>query len=238
MEKAQARLAIVRGPGMNIQEDIDGIMAENGRLTPRSPVTPQIIAQYQGKLPKLLTTFWLQHGVGSWKGGLFTLCLPGDFQGLLSQVFAADPDFSHKDCHVIGYSAFGQLLVWSERHWVTRVDLLTGRVSCQVLVSPEKAGNPEIHMSTALSVNADAIDVLDAGGNKLFAPAMRQMGGPGPGEAFGFVPALAVGGAPRLESMRIVPAPEPEHFLFLAQLQQFKLVDYLSKPPRIVRDIG
>ncbi|MGL4320815.1 MAG: GAD-like domain-containing protein [Paracoccaceae bacterium] len=221
---------------MNIQEDIDDIMAENGRLTATSQVTPQVIAQYQGKLPELLTTFWLQHGVGSWKGGLFTLCLPSDFKGLLSQVFGADPDFSHQDCHVIGYSAFGHLLVWNERHWVTKIDLMTARISCPVLVSPEKAGDPNIHLSSALSVQPNAIDAYDDNDNKLFAPAVRKIGRPGHGEAFGFFPALALGGTPALENIRIVPALE--HFLFLAQIQPFKLVDYLSNPPRIVRDIG
>ena len=65
---------------------------------------------------------------------------------------------------------------------------------------------------------------------------MKKLGRPGPGQAFGFFPALAMGGAPNLENLKIVPALE--HFLFLAQLQPFQLVDFLAQPPRVVREIG
>jgi hypothetical protein len=133
---------------MNLQEDIDDIMFENGPLSDRRAVPSETVEKYTGKLPLLLTTFWGTQGIGSWKNGLFTLCLPTDFQGLLSQVFAADPDFSHQDCHVIGHSSFGHLLLWSERHWVTQIDLLNGRISCPVLIDPTKAKHPDIHLST------------------------------------------------------------------------------------------
>ncbi len=221
---------------MNIQEDIDDIMQENGPLLNGRPVPPAVAAQYSGKLPQLLTTFWVQQGIGAWQNGLFSLCLPTDFQGLLSQIFGADPDFSHGDCHVIGYSAFGQLLVWSERHWVTQIDLLNGRLSCQVLIDPTKAQNPDIHLSTSLSMTAASYDAYDDADKKLFTRALRRLGQPAPGQAFGFSPAIAMGGAPRLENLSIVPALE--HFLLLAQLQPFSLIDYLSHPPRVIREIG
>lgn len=221
---------------VNIQEDIDDIMDENGVYDAAVPVTQETLALYTGKLPDLLTTFWAQHGFGAWKNGLFRLCTPRDFEGLLSQIFHADTDFSHTDCHVYGYSAFGQLLVWSERHWVTHIDLINARVSCPNLSAPENAINAEIHMSTSLSVNSGALDVEDDDGKKLFTRAFRKLGRPGPEQAFGFFPALAMGGAPKLENITIVSALE--HFLFLAQLQQFQLVDYLSRPPRVVRTIG
>lgn len=91
-------------------------------------------------------------------------------------------------------------------------------------------------MSTSLSVNPDSLDAYNDDNKKLFSRAVKKLGRPGLGEAFGFFPALAMGGAPNLENIKIVPALE--HFLILAQLQQFKLVDYLAQPPRVVRDIG
>ena len=221
---------------MNIQEDIDDILEENGPLEAIENPSKELIEKYTGRLPELLLALWREHGIGSWAGGLFRLCNPDDFEGLLSQVFHADKDFSHSDCHVYGYSAFGSLYVWSERHWVTQVDLLNGRVACPVLLDPAKAKNADIHMSTSLSVNPDSLDAYDDDGKKLFARAVKKLGRPDAGQAFGFFPALAMGGAPRLENLRIVPALE--HFLFLAQLQPFKLVDYLVRPPQIVREIG
>lgn len=221
---------------MSIQDDIDDILEENGTFESRETVSNELIGKYSEKLPKLLTVFWKQQGFGAWGGSLFRLCNPDDFEGLLSQIFHADDDFSHKDCHIYGYSAFGQLLIWSERHWVTQVDLVNGRVSCPVLIDPSKAKNADIHMSTSLSVHPDSLDSYDDNDKKLFTRAVKKYGRPEPRQAFGFFPALAMGGAPNLENIQIVPALE--HFLFLAQLQQFKLVDYLAQPPRVVREIG
>lgn len=221
---------------MNIQEDIDDIMDENGSYHVAATVTDETLAFYVDRLPALLTAIWTQHGFGSWKNGLFRLCNPQDFAGLLSQVFHADADFSHSDCHIYGYSIFGQLLVWSERHWVTQIDLMNGRISCPNLIAPERAINAEIHMSTSLSVDTDLLDVYDDNSQKLFSRAVKRLGRPDHGQAFGFFPALAMGGAAELDNLRIVPAIE--HFLFLAQLQQFQLVDYLSQPPRVIRPIG
>lgn len=221
---------------MNIQEDIDDIMEENGPFGTGGPVADDVIGQYLGKLPKLLTTFWKQQGLGFWKGGLFTLCHPASFDGLLSQIFHADSDFSHADCYIYGYSSFGHLLVWSERHWVVQIDLLNGRIACPVLIDPSKAINPDIHMSTSLSIHVDSLDVYDDDNKKLFSRAVKKLGRPEPGHVLGFTPALAMGGAPKLENLKIVPALE--HFLFLAQLQQFQLIDYLAQPPRVVRAVG
>ena len=87
---------------MNIQEDIDDIIAENGPLTQQSIFPENSRAEYNRRVQELLLTFWKQHGLGSWKGGLFFLIDPNEMSGLLSQIFYADPDFSYKDSWIIG----------------------------------------------------------------------------------------------------------------------------------------
>lgn len=223
--------------GRSGKEYIDEILEDEGPLLDAIRVDENTVQEWTGVLPDVLIDFWRHHGIGALQGGLMRLCLPQDFNGLLSQIFQADPDFSHKDCHVVGYGPFGNLMVWSQRHWLCEVDFVHARLDAPRLLDPAKKLNANTPIvASLLGHPPDSLDAYDEDGKKLFARAVRKLGRPGPGQAFGFVPALAMGGAPTLKNIRIVPALE--HFLFLAQLQQFDLVDYLSTPPRVVRMIG
>jgi hypothetical protein len=218
--------------------ELEVIIDRNGPLMDVQPVPDEVIAAYRGKVPGMLLEFWETQGTGSWVKGLFNVCTPGDFDGLLSQVFHADKDFSHADCHIFGYSAFGIIFAWSERHGVMDINLLRNEVIASGLTKEGSPG-PSKNALTALLFRLtkdDSLDAYDDDDNKLFSRTVKTLGRPGPGQAFGFFPALTMGGAPKLENIKIVPALE--HFLFLAQLQQFQLVDYLSQPPRVVRSIG
>lgn len=224
---------------MDIQAEIADLFEDNGAYRAQRPAPPELIAEFQGKLPEFLLAIWKDKGFGSWANGLFSLCNPHDFKGLVSQIVHADKDLSHKDCHIFAHSAFGKLILWSERHGIVNVDLLNGRLSCPWLTTPAKKGNPDVAMALALSLYGEALQALnvyDENDKPLFARAAKKLGTPEPMQAFGFFPALAMGGARDLKSIKITPAME--YFLFLAQLQQFQLVDYLSQPPRIVRQIG
>lgn len=223
--------------GRSGKDHIDSVMKRVGPLLDVHAVDAAIIQGWTGILPDILMDFWRNHGIGALQGGLMRLCLPGEFDGLLSQVFHADQDFSHKDCHVIGYGPFGSLVVWSERHWIVKVELLTSQVTCVGLMDETKKRNPDASIvSSLLGHPADSLDHVGEDNKKLFARAEKKLGRPGPSQAFGFVPALAMGGTPRLENIKVQPALE--HFLFLAQLKQFELWDYLGTPGGFVRQIG
>ena len=204
--------------GRSGKDYIDEIIEDEGPFLDAAPVTEEVLETWRGIVPDLLTDFWRNHGVGALQGGLMRICLPVDFDGLLSQIFHADEDFSHNDCHVIGYGPFGDLIIWSERHWLCKANLRNGQVIATDLVYPEKKviANTEIVVSL-LGHQPETLDAYDDDDKKLFVRAVKKLGRPGPGQAFGFFPALAMGGAPNLENIKIVPALE--HFLFLAQLQ-------------------
>ena len=224
---------------MSIQENIEDIIDKNGPLSQSARVPNELINEFQGKLPDTLIELWKQQGFGTWGSGLYRMCNPHDFDGLLSQVFHADKDFSHQDCHVIGYSAFGHLSVWSERHWLTDINLLRSEVVSRRLIAPEKKKNPDTPIVALLydiEGKSDSLNVYDDNDKPLFARAKKKLGILEPGECYGFAPALAMGGAPNLENLSKMKANE--HFLFLAQLQNFTLIDYLSRPVRAVRQIG
>lgn len=223
--------------GMSGKAYIDDILQSEGPLEDQAVVAPDIIQSYAGKLPELLLDFWRNHGVGTLSKGRLRLCVPTDFAGLLSQIFHADDEFSHKDCHVVGYGVFGDLVVWSERHGVVRAALHSSELQCDGLLRPEDKKDANVEaMFSILGDPFEALELEDDDGKPLFAGTKRKLGLPKRGEAYGFVPALAMGGAATLENLKIVPALE--HFLFLAQLDQFTLMDYLGSPPGPVRKIG
>ena len=63
----------------------------------------------------------------------------------------------------------------------------------------------------------------------FFAAAAAKHGKLEPGEAYGFFPALQLGGAYRIENLRRVRAAE--HFAILAQLEPFKLTRLTPPDP-------
>ena len=224
---------------MSIQDNINDIMEANGPLSQRITTPVEVITEFQGTLPDILIEIWRQFGFGGWANGLYRLCNPHDFDGLLSQVFHADKDFSHQDCYVIGYSAFGHLTVWSERHWLTDINLLRNEVVSRRLINPEKKKNPNTPIVAFLyDINGKvgSLSALDDANKPLFARARKRLGDLEPGECYGFFPALAMGGAPDLKNLKRTKALE--HFTFLAQLQDFTLMDYLARPIKTVRKIG
>lgn len=224
---------------MNIQESMNDLFEYNGAYTNLRTVPTDNITEFKGKLPEFLLELWHQHGYGSWHNGLYNICNPHDFDGLLSQIFHADKDFSHKDCHVFSYSAFGNLHAWSEQYGIVDIDLNDAIVSCDDLTSPEEKSAANISMAVHLTLFEDKIasfNVFDDDNKPLFARACKRLGNLEPGECYGFFPALPMGGAPKLENLKRVKALD--HFSFLAQLQQFTLIDYLAHPIKVVRQIG
>lgn len=223
--------------GRSGKDHIDSVLKRSGPLIGASVVPAATLETWTGVLPDILIDFWRNHGLGALQGGLMRLCVPDEFDGLLSEVFQADKDFSHKDCHVIGYGPFGNLIVWSTRHWIVRIDLLRGRVSASGLADPRKKHNENASIvADLLGHQPDSLDVVDYDGKKMFKPAVSALGPLKTGQAFGFFPALAMGGAPQIANLKTVQAME--HFLFLAQLKQFQLVDYLGNSPSNLRPIG
>lgn len=226
---------------MNLQELINDIFEENGDFGQSIVVSNDVVDSYKGKLPDLVLEIWNQKGVGSWYKGLYRLCLPSDFSGLLSQIFHADKDFSHKDCHVIAYSAFGNLVIWSEKHWLMEVNLIRNTLACDGLIYPEKKKNDFSQVATEFFMlseksSQEAHNFYDEDEKPLFNRARKRLGDLEAGECYGFFPAIPLGGAPNLKNIKRVEALE--HFTLLAQLKNFSLIDYLSSPMQVVRDIG
>ena len=75
------------------------------------PIAPGELDALAGRLPPELLAFWREYGLGTWLDGKFQFCRPADYAELVEQIFADDPDLLPSATHMVGFSAFGQLLL-------------------------------------------------------------------------------------------------------------------------------
>jgi hypothetical protein len=221
-----------------MQDNINAIFSRNGDFSNNRTVGNDDLNKFQKKIPDFLLEIWRQKGIGSWGNGKYWLCLPSDFDGLLSLIFGKDKDFSDQDCYVIAYTAFGNLIVWSERYGKAEITLLNSIVTCDGVINPNNVFPGKVSLATEFfgALKRDTVDAYDGNDKPLFVRAKKKLGALESKECYGFAPALAMGGTPKLGNLKKMKAHE--HFLFLAQLQEFTLMDYLSRPIKAVRRIG
>ncbi len=224
-----------------MNEDFGYLLSKFGK--PADPVflTDEEIASCRGRLPESLLEFWQQVGLGTWGNGLFQFCRPADYSSIVEAVFRGDPEIDASDCSVIGYEAFCQLHIWHRTLGSMKVDLLFAEVDADFTVDAkqreiQKKLGPEKLVGISLNGVIQYGDIKDEDGNLMFERAVRALGAPQRDECFGFVPAIGLGGARRLEYLRRIRAPE--HFAILAGLNRFRLVTLKDLEMVIVRMIG
>ena len=157
-----------------------------------------------------------------WLDGKFQFCRPSDYANLVEQIFEDDPELLPSATHMVGFSAFGQLLLWNEQHEQLLVDLpwLTARVYAFDVREP---GDPtRFPITTPLYIldREGSFNVFerDDAAEPLFARAraraLARLGPPDLGQCYGFLPMLALGGSAKLD--RIERLDAAVHFSLLA----------------------
>lgn len=212
----------------------------NPVLTGEKP-DPAVISRLSKIYPASLVEFISEYGFPSFHGGLFQFCDPEDFKSVLALIFKADPDFNHDECHVVGYTAFGQLRCWSPKFFEVDIELPLGTLYCPLLTIPgwqQKASAD--HVASGMVPDREDADFLDVNGESMFDRCVAAYGPLKKGECFGFVPALAISGAfgplQRVENIKRLLALE--HFSILAQLDEFNLMKITPSDIVPVRRIG
>ena len=203
-------------------------------------VDPETLSDMSGKLPSTLLAFWKTYGLGLWLGGKFQFADPLRYAPVVETVLSGDAELSPAQTHVYGYSAFGELYLWSETHQRLRISLPDLSAAGGFTDADWTPSDPDIAIIPTLAMldhdeNANRHeDTPDA--PLMFKRTRNKLGEVTLGEVYGFVPALEFGGIARLESVRRVSALE--HFSFLAQLGPVQLFDYSSGDQRFVRQLG
>lgn len=222
-----------------LTEDFAHLVKTFGRPAKAVPLPDNVAESYRNKLPNSLIDFWLECGIGLWLEGKFQFCRPDQYHTIVDLVCGRDSDFRPEHSHLFGFTAFGQLFIWNEIHRRLRVSLPDLTAQADIIPSRPMKLEPERAIATGLFLlNRDAFDFYDdtPEAAPLFGRALGLLGELKLGECYGFVPALALGGAARLE--HVTRQPALEHFALLAQLGRPRLMDYTGGRERFVRIIG
>ncbi len=201
-----------------MESDFTELVGKYGPPAHAVPIAPAELDALAGRLPSELLAFWREYGLGMWLDGKFQFCRPADYAELVEQIFENDPDLLPSATHMVGFSAFGELLLWNEQHERVLVNLpwLTARV--RAFDAPEPGDPPHLLLATPLFRlgREGSFDVFerDDAAEPLFARALARLGPLDLGQCYGFVPMLAFGGSAKLD--RIERLDAEVHFSLLA----------------------
>lgn len=210
----------------------------DGKIEASSRLDESTLKELRPIFPPDLAVLYEQVGLCTLRGGRLQLCDPFKFRGILALIFKADAQFSHKNCYAFAYTSFGMLYCWSDQLALIIVDLISGHVTSRGALGKIKPGATIANqIYVPFSLSDQALDLYDEDNKPLFPQSVKHLGQLEIEECYGFVPALALGGARRLEHLKRVQAPE--HFSIVAQTLEFQLVDIQADgEATVVRPVG
>ncbi len=193
------------------------------------------VEHFRGKIPHSLLDFWHLRGLGVWLNGYFQFCDPDKYRPILKYIFNNDMEFKAERCHLIGFSAFGNMLIWSEDYQITDVDMIGHQVSALRYVKPDPSIKPDIAIGVAISaVDDPAYDAIDETGKDLFKRVLKAHGPVDFGQIYAPKLYPAMGGHITIENFRIASALEA--LSINAQSASFLLKDATSFSQKIIRE--
>ena len=219
------------------------IIEQFGEPTHAVTISIEEAARYRGRLPNALIDFWQKHGRGSYLNGTFTICNPDDFQQISRTIFQRDVEFASTEISIIGHNLYGSLSCFvSSTDDVKGKELIYVNFSNMTVLNPDRwreidgsrssrpPSSTDFGVGIQLHIGITSEDpFVSEDGEDLGIVARRVIGPLGPGEIYGFFPALALGGEARVENMRRVGVLE--HLTFLSQLGPFTLQDLTPPKP-------
>jgi hypothetical protein len=198
----------------------------------RRDVPPDKIKKFRGKLPNKLLEYWQEYGWCGYGKGLFWTVDPDEWEDELD-AWIGDTDFVERDAYyVIARSAFGKLILWGEK---------TGQ-SLKVItpygwIFPafdekefrERGQDRSIQLFFCVT-SKESCDETDINEKPLFERALKKLGPLDHDTMYGFVPALALGGEPRLENLQKLDAHV--HLDILSQVTERQIMSDIAKDLR------
>jgi hypothetical protein len=209
-----------------MDESFSYFLSTFGPPIARREVTASDIAGQAGRLPELLLQYWAEHGLSGYGDGLFWTVDPREYAEVLAQWLDRSPLKGQDDYQVIARTAFGCLFVWGTKSGASL------QINCPLgLLFPNPAAAKYVQTGRAaiavqaffVSMQKSHADLEDAAGRPLFARARKKLGVLNHDEMYGFVPALALGGAATLAKLQKVKIVE--HLTILAQLDVPRVIE-------------
>lgn len=187
------------------------------------------VKSYKGILPANLLKYWQEYGFCGWGSGRLWIINPAEYEDILARWLKNTPfEQMQKDgvdhFSVIAIDAFGEIYIWGKNSGTC-----LSITSCYGMIFPAFNNQDFLESGEELILNlffankiSTEIDLNDLNDQPLFERALEKLGPLENGEIYGFVPALALGGAPKLENLQKVKATE--HLAFLAELGEKRVM--------------
>ncbi|AYM40710.1 GAD-like domain-containing protein [Mycobacteroides chelonae] len=172
------------------------------------PCTTAHEIEYASLLPESLLSYWQEFGFSGFGQGLVWLVDPLEWQNssLLLLDGIRHPQLSDQDIYIpVVRSAFGHTWFWTPGFGISLIinpALGTIFFRARRLVSSDP--NRMIKSFFGSAQKKD-FEITDQYGTGMFDGAVERLGQTDSGEIYGFVPALAYGGAAKVENLSIFP---------------------------------
>jgi hypothetical protein len=219
-------------------ENFEYLLGKYGPLAQAQPLPPATIAALGGRLPPEFVDFLAEAGIGVWLEGRFQFCDPLRFQPVIDTVLEGDAELAPHRTTLFGFSAFGHAMAWNLDHGSLEIDLPRLKATCAF--DKDVAMNDRIFLAPLTRLGkfnyGDWYEDEVPNAPLMFKRVRKAHGALALGEVYGFVPALALGGAAHVETAKRMKALE--HFAILAQAGKVGLYEYPDGDERFVRELG
>lgn len=198
----------------------------------RRDVPPERIEKFRGKLPEKLLEYWQTYGWCGYGKGLFWTVDPEQWEGVLEDWIGDTPLMERDAYYVIGRSAFGKLVLWGTRSGVSlKIAAPHGFVFPAFDPQEFQEDGPDLTIQLFFSSASRATyDLSDMTDKPLFEQALARLGPLDHDTMYGFVPALALGGEPRVENLQKLHAQT--HLSILAQVTELQVMADVAQAAR------
>jgi hypothetical protein len=189
----------------------------------RRDVPAEKIEKFRGKLPDKLLEYWQEYGWCGYANGLFWTVDPDEWDDTLEDWIGETP-FMEKDAYyVIGRSAFGELVLWGTNTGQS-LSIVTPYGRMYPSFRPDfKEDGPDLSLQLFFSSNSrSSYELTDTEDKPLFERALEKLGPLDHDTMYGFVPALALGGEPKLERLQKLDAHV--HLNILSQVTELQIM--------------
>jgi len=162
------------------------------------------INKFKDHLPDKLLEYWQTYGWCGYAKGLFWTVDPDEWEDELED-WIGNTLFMERDAYyVIGRTAFGELILWGEKTGQSlKVQTAWGMIFPSFDPEAFARRGPDKALQLFFSSSSrDGFDQNDDKNKPLFDRALKKLGVLDHDTMYGFVPALALSGTPKLENLQ------------------------------------
>lgn len=203
---------------LNMDEHFEYFLNKMGPALARRLVPSAILEMYRHKLPAQLLDYWTKEGWCGYADGLFWTVNPQEYEPVLDAWIGETSFMEHDAYHVIARTAFGGLFLWGETTGYSLKIFAPG-----AFCVPRESRFVGDKQDVGVQIFFESMRRAGCDFDGMFAPALKALGPLQHDEMYGFVPALALGGAATLAHLKKVKAVE--HLVLLAQLAPLQVLN-------------